>query len=70
MKKLLVLVVVTFSLVIILSSCNTEENYIYWTDKTENQIQRLDHSNIKYEIREGEIWVREKDMDKVLACCT
>lgn len=35
-----------------------------------NQIKRLDKSNFKYEIRAGEIWVREKDLDKVVACCS
>ncbi|KMY41479.1 hypothetical protein [Peribacillus loiseleuriae] len=61
---------IAFILLISLSGCNTEEDYIYWTEKTDNQIERLDGANINYEIREGEIWVREKDMDKVLACCT
>ncbi|MFJ5624849.1 hypothetical protein ACIQD3_19480 [Peribacillus loiseleuriae] len=67
MKKLLV---ITFVSLILLSGCNTEDEYIYWTEKTDNQIQRLDGANIKYEIKGGEIWVREKDMSKVVACCS
>lgn len=67
MKKLLT---ICFVLLITLSGCNTEGNYIYWTDKTENQIKRLYKSNIKYEIRAGEIWVKENDLDKVVACCS
>lgn len=67
MKKLLI---VTTSLLFLLSACSAEDSYMYWTVKTENQIQRLDEANIKYEIREGEIWIREKDMDKVVACCS
>jgi hypothetical protein len=51
-----------------MSACTKEENFTYWTEKTDNQIQRLDKANIKYEIREGEIWVKEEDMKKVVAC--
>lgn len=47
-----------------------EGEYIYWTAKTENQIQRLDGASVKYEIVGEEIWVRDKDMSKVLACCS
>ncbi|AZB41092.1 hypothetical protein CEF21_01340 [Bacillus sp. FJAT-42376] len=55
---------------IVLTACSTGETYTYWTDKTNNQIQRLNDANIKYEIKNGEIWVREKDMKKVVACCS
>lgn len=54
----------------LLSGCNTEEKYIYWTEKTDNQIQRLDDANIKYEIKAKEIWINENDMSKVVACCS
>lgn len=67
MKKIFAITLVLF---ITLSSCSTNETYTYWTDKTDNQIQRLDKANIKYQIKDGEIWVREKDMDKVVACCS
>ena len=67
LKKLLV---IAFVSLILLSGCNKEDEYIYWTEKTDNQIQRLNGANIKYEIKEGEIWVREKDMSKVVACCS
>jgi hypothetical protein len=53
-----------------MSACSKEVNYTYWTEKTDNQIQRLDEANIKYEIRKGEIWVKEEDMKKVVACCS
>lgn len=66
MKKLLT---ITFLLLIVLTGCSTEE-YIYWTEQTDNQIERLDGANIKYEIREEEIWVSEKDMRRVVACCS
>ena len=67
MKKLLVIPLVSF---IPLSDCNPEDEYTYLTEKTDYQIQRLDGANIKYEIKEGEIWGREKDMSKVVACCS
>jgi hypothetical protein len=57
-------------LLITLSACNKKENYTYWTEKTDNQIKRLDEANIKYEIREGEIWVKEDDMEEVVVCCS
>lgn len=53
-----------------MSACSKEENFTYWTEKTDNQIQRIDKANIKYEIREAEIWVKEEDMKKVVACCS
>ncbi|MCM3666988.1 hypothetical protein M3204_21535 [Mesobacillus subterraneus] len=56
MKKKLT---ISFFVMITLAACNTKEASIYWTDRTDNQIQRLDDANVKYEIREGEIWVRE-----------
>ncbi|UYZ22475.1 hypothetical protein [Mesobacillus jeotgali] len=66
MKKL----TLSLCLLVVLAACNTEESYTHWTDRTDNQIQRLDEAGIKYEIREGEIWVSEKDMKKVVACCS
>ena len=68
MKKLTL--TLSFSLLIFLTACNTKEPYAYWTDRTDNQIKLLDKAGIKYEIREGEIWVREKDLKKVMACCS
>ena len=67
MKKKLAL---GFFIVITLTACNQNESYTHWTDSTDNQTQRLDEAGIKYEIREGEIWVREKDLKKVMACCS
>jgi hypothetical protein len=67
MKKLFFM---TFVILNTLSACSIEETYTYWTDKTDNQIQRLEEANINYEIRETEIWVIEKDRDKVVACCS
>ncbi|MBT2680459.1 hypothetical protein J7E38_15720 [Bacillus sp. ISL-35] len=61
---------ITIFLLITLTACNAEEPLTYWTDSTENQIQRLDEAKIKYEVRDGEIWVREKDLKKVAACCS
>lgn len=69
MKKL----TLSFCLLVVLAACNTEESYTHWTDRTDrtdNQIQRLDEAGIKYEIREGEIWVRDKDLKKAVACCS
>lgn len=67
MKKKLAL---SFLIVITLTACNQNESYTHWTDSTDNQTQRLDEAGIKYEIREGEIWVREKDLKKAMACCS
>ncbi|MBT2642812.1 hypothetical protein J7I80_11285 [Bacillus sp. ISL-41] len=66
MKKL----ILSFSVLIILAACNAKEPYTYWTDRTDNQILRLDEAGIKYEIRAGKIWVREKDLKRVMACCS
>lgn len=66
MKKL----ILSLSVLIILAACNEKEPYTYWTDRTDNQILRLDEAGIKYEIREGEIWVRQKDLKRVMACCS
>jgi hypothetical protein len=66
MKKL----ILSFCALIILAACNAKESYTYWTDRTDNQILRLDEAGIKYEIRAGEIWVREKDLKRVMACCS
>ncbi|WLR54702.1 hypothetical protein LC048_20195 [Mesobacillus subterraneus] len=67
MRKKLAL---SFFIVITLTACNTDEPFAYWTERTDNQIQRLDEAGIKYEIREGDIWVRKKDLKKVMACCS
>ncbi|GGD15296.1 hypothetical protein [Pontibacillus salipaludis] len=55
---------------ITLAACSSTETYTYWTEETDEQIQRLNEANIRYEIRNGEIWVGEGDMDKVVACCS
>jgi len=58
---------------LILSACSTENSsgtYVQWTEQTDNQIQRLNQAKIKYEIRHGDIWIREKDNRKVVACCS
>ncbi|WP_404430746.1 hypothetical protein [Sutcliffiella horikoshii] len=39
----------------LLTSCSSTENYVYWTGKTDNQIQRLDQAKINDEIRHGDI---------------
>lgn len=65
--------VILLFVLIISSACSSENRsntYVYWTEKTDNQIQRLDQAKIKYEIRHGEIWIREKDTIKVVACCS
>jgi hypothetical protein len=67
LKKKLAL---SFLIVITLTACNQNESYTNWTDSTDNQTQRLDEAGIKYEIREGEIWIREKDLKKAVACCS
>lgn len=58
---------------LILSACSTENSsgtYVQWTEQTDNQIQRLNQAKIKYEIRHGDFWIREKDNRKVVACCS
>ncbi|KGX91182.1 hypothetical protein N781_05385 [Pontibacillus halophilus JSM 076056 = DSM 19796] len=61
---------VTFASLMACSACSGGDTYTYWTDTTENQIQRLDEASINYEIRDDEIWVDEEEMDKVVACCS
>ncbi|MGD6792146.1 hypothetical protein [Sutcliffiella horikoshii] len=69
MKKLIITGLISL---IILCACSSQSNgpYVYWTEKTDNQIQQLDQVKINYEIRHGEIWIREKDTRKVVACCS
>lgn len=51
MKKFLI---IAFVSLIFLTGCgNSADYYINWTDTTQDQIQRLDEANIKYEIRDG-----------------
>lgn len=58
-------------LLIPLTGCSPEDsNFIHWADKTESQIKRLENSNIKYELRNNEIWIKEKDLDKAVSCCS
>lgn len=71
--KVPVLVAIIVLILITLSACstgNSSDTHIFWTEKTDNQIERLDQANIFYEIRHGEIWIREKDIRKVVACCS
>ncbi|WP_066157120.1 hypothetical protein [Halalkalibacter krulwichiae] len=63
------LMLISLSL-LLLSSCQTEQHYVYWTDLSENQLERLDDANISYQVRNGEIWVKEKEMMRVVACCS
>jgi hypothetical protein len=63
--------ILSCSVLVLLAACsNTKESYTHWTDSTDNQIQRLDEAGIKYVIREGEIWISEKDLKKAVACCS
>lgn len=70
MKKLITTGLISLVIFSACSSENRSNTYVYWTEKTDNQIQRLDQAKIKYEIRHGEIWIREKDTIKVVACCS
>lgn len=65
------IVIIAF-LLFILSGCNSQEDeqYMYWADHSNNQVERLDQARIKYEIRDGEIWIKKKDSLKVAACCS
>ena len=53
-----------------LTACNPNESYSYWTERTDYQIKRMDEAKIEYEIRDGAIWVRDKDLKKAMACCS
>lgn len=66
MKKILLCLV----LIILLVGCNGDKHYVYWTDISESQLLRLDAANIQYMTRGEEIWIREKDLNKVVACCS
>jgi hypothetical protein len=59
--------VCTYHLICLIAE-DCRDTFIYWTEKTDNQIERLDKANINFEIRHGEIWIREKDIRKVMAC--
>jgi uncharacterized membrane protein len=61
LKKIIIFLLIT------LASCNPDKSFTYWTDTTENQLPRLDEAKIKYEIRDAQIWVRKKDLKKVMA---
>jgi hypothetical protein len=63
MKKIFSITIIVIGL---LFGCSPAAEYIYWTEETENQLQRLNEAKINYEIRNGEIWVKERDMDKVI----
>lgn len=68
MKRFLV---ITFFSLLFLSGCSpSADHYINWTDTTGGQTERLDEANIKYEIREGQVWIRERDLDKAVRCCS
>lgn len=55
----------------LLASCGTHEDvYVNWTKESDSTTQRLNDANIHYEIRDGEIWIREKDMTDAVICCT
>jgi hypothetical protein len=68
MSVLKIKLTLSFCLLLSLAACNKKERFTYWTDRTDNLIQRLNEAMIKYEIREGEIWVFNKDLEKVVAC--
>ncbi|MDS9471272.1 hypothetical protein [Sporosarcina pasteurii] len=57
-------------LLMILMGCQSQSEFIYWTDVTENQIQRLNDAKLKYEVRDGQVWIKESDMFKVVTCCS
>ncbi|MDX5475635.1 MAG: hypothetical protein LPK00_08850 [Bacillaceae bacterium] len=65
-------IVVYITIVLLLTACqqNESEKFTYWTDESSNQLQRLEKAKIKYEIRNEEIWINEKDLMKVVACCS
>ncbi|MCD5324249.1 hypothetical protein LQ226_10840 [Pontibacillus sp. HN14] len=58
------------ALLLTLTACNQKVTYTYWTDKTDNQLERLEEADIDFEIRGDEIWVDEEEMDQVVACCS
>jgi hypothetical protein len=70
MSVLKIKLTLSFCLLLSFTACNTKERFTYWADRTDNLIQRLNEAMIKYEIREGEIWVFNKDLEKVVACCS
>lgn len=64
-KQLLIL-----TLFIFLTGCSEEKNYVYWTVTESSQIKRLEEAQIDFIIKNGEIWVNEEDMKKVVVCCS
>ncbi|MEA3318557.1 MAG: hypothetical protein U9Q88_00925 [Bacillota bacterium] len=70
MNKFLAIILLALLTLSACSSANSSSTYVCWTEKTDNQIQRLNQAKISYEIRHGDIWIREKDTRKVVACCS
>ncbi|OEH92371.1 hypothetical protein [Bacillus solimangrovi] len=70
------------SLVIILEGCNTtnsqQDDFNIWIDDStstqetkESAIERLNNANIDYKVDdEGNILIKESDIDKAVICCS
>ena len=66
----MILIISVVSLMLLSGCNNSADYYINWTEAKDEQIQCLDDANIKYEIREEVIWVRERDLHKIDANCS
>ncbi|MBM7097596.1 hypothetical protein JSY36_17825 [Bacillus sp. H-16] len=54
----------------VLFASEEESRYVEWASHSESQIQRLQDAIIMFEVRDGTIWIKEKDVTKAVMCCT
>ncbi|UJW58731.1 membrane lipoprotein lipid attachment site-containing protein [Bacillus sp. A116_S68] len=69
MKKILAFI----SIMIILQGCNgnNDESFdVNWSEYSDTTVERLESNGIKYEIRDGNVYIPKKDHDKAVACCS
>ncbi|RNA66971.1 hypothetical protein [Alteribacter keqinensis] len=57
---------------VILTACSAgdENDDVQWGEYSDSAVQRLEYSNIDYEVKDGQIFIREKDVNKAQSCCS
>lgn len=59
--------------VFILSACGSNGEISYdaeWGDYSDSNVKTLEENNINYEVKDGVIFIEEKDLNKAQNCCS
>lgn len=70
MKKVFIFVL---SATLFLQGCSangSDQEFVEWGEYSTSQEERLKKNRIEFRVEDEKIYIKEKDIDKVVACCS